>query len=782
MVTEILGNINEENIKKFFTFLRHIKQTELRCIRPRWYEGEKRSVTIFTKDIHEAILNIKLLNGQYNIYVGINERKENCKADEDVEFITNIGHDIDAHNSGDEGLIRAGGIAVAMREDSIKLGYKEPMIINSGRGYWVIHHVVPILNTEENVKKIKEFGRRISEKYKAEGIEIDSTVYNPSRIARVPGTLNVGEKDKFVMSSLINDPELTEDIKLKEDILAIEIKTYNPSYLISKTLTPSINSFMDYCLTHEIPKGERHKVISRHVALYISDHPDREILKQQYCKIQKGNDSELDNWLRNIDRDGKDKYPFSIGQLVKFTQKYKIPFDWSVTKEYQLWKQEQRAEKKMQVEIAQENKAEELGKAVKFFTDKRHLAQQMLKIQPIYYDNAKVWWIWNFDLKCWEIIDEVDIMNCINKHSEANTISSTDKNEILEALRQESRKVKPKQVKPTWIQFKNIIYDLEDGERYESTPEYFATNPIPHSIGDKEDTPNMDLIFEQWVGKDHVKTLYEILAYCLLMDYPIHRIFCFVGGGMNGKSKFLELLRKFVGLNNCSTTELDTLLVSRFEVTRLHRKLVCQLGETNFNEMSKTSLLKKLCGGDLIHFEYKGKSLFEDKNYAKILISTNNLPATTDKTIGFYRRWMIIDFFNTFDEKKDILVDIPIEEYNNLCLKCVYILETLLDKREFTNEGTIEQRMERYESKSNFIDKFIKTYTSSEDINSYITTADFYKKFVAWSKENRLREMSETSVSMAMKKLGYEQDRKYFDWMFDGKGGQTRCWMGIKWK
>src|SRR3989337_2845617 len=99
MVTEILGNINEENIKKFFTFLRHIKQTELRCIRPRWYEGAKRSVTIFTKDIHEAILNIKLLNGQYNIYVGINERKENCKADEDVEFITNIGHDIDAHNS-----------------------------------------------------------------------------------------------------------------------------------------------------------------------------------------------------------------------------------------------------------------------------------------------------------------------------------------------------------------------------------------------------------------------------------------------------------------------------------------------------------------------------------------------------------------------------------------------------------------------------------------------------------------------------------------------------------
>jgi phage/plasmid-associated DNA primase len=102
---------------------------------------------------------------------------------------------------------------------------------------------------------------------------------------------------------------------------------------------------------------------------------------------------------------------------------------------------------------------------------------------------------------------------------------------------------------------------------------------------------------------------------------------------MNGKSKFLELLRKFIGGENCCTTELDTLLVSRFEITRLHKKLVCMMGETNFNEMSKTSILKKLTGGDTVGFEYKNKNPFEDKNYAKILISTNNLPSTTENEI-----------------------------------------------------------------------------------------------------------------------------------------------------
>ena len=205
------------------------------------------------------------------------------------------------------------------------------------------------------------------------------------------------------------------------------------------------------------------------------------------------------------------------------------------------------------------------------------------------------------------------------------------------------------------------------------------------------------------------------------------------------------------------------------------------MGETNFNELSKTSQLKKLSGEDLIGFEYKNKNPFEDKNYAKIIISTNNLPATTDKTIGFYRRWLIIDFPNQFSEKKDILLDIPDEEYEALALKSTRILRNLLDKREFHNEGTIEERIERYEARSNFVEKFIKEFTI-EDINGHITKADFYKRFLAWCKENKHREITDHSLAVFMKKIGMEEGKKYFSWMFDGKGGEARVWLGLRWK
>ncbi len=419
-------------------------------------------------------------------------------------------------------------------------------------------------------------------------------------------------------------------------------------------------------------------------------------------------------------------------------------------------------------------------KASRLFT-KEGQAEEFNKIQPLFYDKAGMFWLWNSNETKWEIVDETDILNMIAQTTGEDTITSKNRTEILNALKQKGRLNIPKPIKKTWIQFKDKIYDIENGENFEATPEYFVTNPIPWNVSGDPQTPSMDKIFKEWVGEDYIPLLYEILAYSLIPDYPINRLFCFIGSGMNGKSKFLELLRNFVGNYNVCSTELDTLLSSRFEVTRLHKKLVCLMGETNFNEMSKTSILKKLTGGDVIGFEYKNKNPFDETNYAKILIATNNLPTTTDKTDGFYRRWCIIDFPNSFSEKKDILDDIPKEEYNNLATNSIITLQKILKKREFTNEGTIEERKEKYESKSAFLNKFIELFVQ-EELNEYITKNQFKIKFQEWCKENKHRELSDTSLGLEMKKLGYESSKKNFEWMNDGKGGQGRIWLDIKWR
>ena len=413
---------------------------------------------------------------------------------------------------------------------------------------------------------------------------------------------------------------------------------------------------------------------------------------------------------------------------------------------------------------------------------RRGQAKEFIRRQPLFYDKSGLWWIWDFKKSCWEKTDEVEILNRIEKNLRIDVINSKAKSEVITSLQLEGRKNLPEKIKPTLIQFKNGIIDVENPEGiFVPNPSLFVTNPIPWNISDSEVTPTMDRIFKEWVGEDYVKTLYEIIAYCLIPDYPIHRIFCFVGSGLNGKSKFLELLRRFIGDYNVTCTELDVLLNSRFEITRLHKKLVAQMGETNFNEMNKTSILKKLSGGDLIGFEYKRKDPFEDKNYAKILISTNNLPTTTDKTIGFYRRWLIIDFPNRFTEKKEILSEIPTKEYENLARKSIKILNELLIKREFHLEGTIEERMDRFESKSNPFDKFWNL-NIEEDFEGYISKRKFYDVLNQWCKENGFRMLSETTISKHMKEKGVYDSRKTMDWIDSSRNEKPRymVWQGIK--
>jgi len=395
-------------------------------------------------------------------------------------------------------------------------------------------------------------------------------------------------------------------------------------------------------------------------------------------------------------------------------------------------------------------KEDEVYKIIENYNNKVDLAEKFIKLYPIYYDKSCLWWGWDKRRNCWEIIDEVDILNLIKRASRIGVIASKQRTEILNALKQRARENAPEQPKKTWIQFNKEVIDYESGERFLATPKYLFTNPITYPLGKNENTPTMDKIFKEWVGKDYVKTLYEVIAYCILADYPIHRLFILIGGGLNGKSCFLKLLNKFIGEKNITTTELDTLLASRFEITRLHKKLVCVMGETNFHQLSHTSKLKKLTGGDLIGYEYKNKNPFEDFSYAKLIIATNTLPVTTDKTIGFYRRQLIIDFPNQFDEKKDILTEIPEEEYNNLGIKSVRILMELLKKREFHNEGSIDLRRQRYEEKSNPLDKFIKDNCDIDE-NYHIFKYEFRDLFSAFLSSNNYRNWTDREIGLAMK-------------------------------
>ena len=395
-----------------------------------------------------------------------------------------------------------------------------------------------------------------------------------------------------------------------------------------------------------------------------------------------------------------------------------------------------------------------IEKAINTFLNKKDLAHQFLVLQPLYYDNNKIWWMWNFDNYKWIRVDETDLLNAISKNSYADTIDSSEKSEILEALKQTARLNKPLENNPNWIQFKNKIYDIETNKIFEASSKYFISNPIPWEIGLTEDTPTIDKIFSEWVKPEYVRTLYEIIAYSLLTHMPIHRIICLIGEGRNGKTTFLKLLEKFLGKENVCSTDLDVLIKSNFESSKLYKKLVCIIGEIDQGIFYKTSVIKRLVGDDLTRIEFKGKDGFDTHNYALPISPTNILPEPTDKTTGFFSKWTIVDFPNQFTADKNILDSIPEIEYNNLAKKSTRIVKELLEAGKFTNDGSFKDREKKYQEHSNPMDKFIAEYCI-KDINNQITFNDFYYKFLDYLKQSNLRVQSNVEVGKNLAERGF---------------------------
>jgi P4 family phage/plasmid primase-like protien len=348
----------------------------------------------------------------------------------------------------------------------------------------------------------------------------------------------------------------------------------------------------------------------------------------------------------------------------------------------------------------------EIGEALKF-TSNFDLAVQMQRVQPLYFDKSRSYWLWDKKELYWRLIDKTDILNSIVKVTGDGSyaIGAATKGEIIEAIGMTGRNRNVQEVKEQWVYCKNGVYDSESKQIFAPTHDYFFTQPIPHNIGDSEDTPTIDRLFKEWMG-DQAPILYEICAYCLYNGYPIHRMFWLYGGtGRNGKDQFLEFLQRLVGTENAVATDLEILLSSRFESSKLYKKKLAVISETNFNVIKNSGLLKALTGHSYLRGEFKGKDGFDFYNTAKIVIATNGLPETTDKSKAFFARCVTLEFKNRYAGKqfnKSIINTIPEDEYENLIRKCFNkILPGLLEGGEFFMEGTEEEKEATYERISN---------------------------------------------------------------------------------
>lgn len=137
----------------------------------------------------------------------------------------------------------------------------------------------------------------------------------------------------------------------------------------------------------------------------------------------------------------------------------------------------------------------------------------------------------------------------------------------------------------------------------------------------------------------------EYVGYTLISDARYQRAQLWLGGGANGKGVLVNIVQALHG--NIAAVSLDALEGFRLSVL-VGASLIYadEVPRTRINEQ----LIKSLIAGERVIVDRKYREAISVFVRGKWLVLGNQLPAITDHTTGFWRRWDIVPFDVTIPE------------------------------------------------------------------------------------------------------------------------------------
>ena len=335
-----------------------------------------------------------------------------------------------------------------------------------------------------------------------------------------------------------------------------------------------------------------------------------------------------------------------------------------------------------------------------------------------------------------------------------------------------------------YINFNNCVVRFERNkegkliiERLEHSPSYYFMGKLP--VEYKEDAlfPDYTIKFIDEISPDPFGfiTLLEGLAYPLIPDYPIQQAITLVGKGGNGKSTYMHLLEMIYGKKNTSNVSLQQLSSAAYSqpfiLTRFYGKMLNISDDLPSKSVTDVGYFKELTGGSTVEAERKFGATFNFQNSAKMYFAANQMPAVSEDTFAFWRRFCFVEFIKPIKNpvSSTVLNAIFEKELPGLMLFLLKgVVSQLLDKVEFTCTDTAEETALIYAKNSNSSMLFCKTMVNYEE-GSEVLKSEIWAKYKIWCKKMELVEVNEKRFWMTFfdgpfeeKKIQHEGIRKLY--------------------
>lgn len=263
----------------------------------------------------------------------------------------------------------------------------------------------------------------------------------------------------------------------------------------------------------------------------------------------------------------------------------------------------------------------------------------------------------------------------------------------------------------------NGVLDTRSKKLEPYSEKFILKNKININYNPNAYDQKLDQVLNQFACNDkEIRALLEeMIGYSLIRTNIYSKSFILTGDGANGKSTYINLVRKLLGRDNVSSLGLNE-VGQRFKTAEIFGKLV-NLGDDISNKfIEDNSIFKKLVTGEAVSVEKKGQDPFEFCNYTKFIFASNEIPRINDTTSGLNRRIIIIPFNAVFTKDapgydpeimEKITTSAAMEYLFNISLDA---LQRIINNKGFTNCTAAEKELEQYKRVNDPILEFLEDY------------------------------------------------------------------------
>lgn len=196
----------------------------------------------------------------------------------------------------------------------------------------------------------------------------------------------------------------------------------------------------------------------------------------------------------------------------------------------------------------------------------------------------------------------------------------------------------------------NGTLNLKDGKLQLHDRELGITKITNIEFDEKAECPTwlkfVDQIFKG--DKDLIEYMQRLVGYSLTGDISEQSMYFLVGGGSNGKSTFVNTIKKLMG-DYGAQTKSDTFIKKKEtgannDIARLSNARFVSAVESEEGEKLQESLVKTITGGEPILARFLRQEYFEFIPEFKVFFTTNHKPVIGGLDDGIWRRVKIIPF------------------------------------------------------------------------------------------------------------------------------------------